>query len=109
MFGKCKNIKKVLNYFKSILSDLCGIVNINIQEILYLDIKSKNKKNINTSIVLISQYISTIWHNRGKNVAVEPNLFKVNIVRHQRFLKLVLKERMHQFFTDKYCRLDYCI
>ena len=107
MFGKCKIIKNILHYFKNILNEMCGIVNMNIKEILYLDIKIKNKKNVNTAILLISQYISTIWYNRDKSMSLEPNLYKVNIIKHHKFLKLVLKERMNQIFTEKYCRLDY--
>ena len=102
-------LKKVLPYFKIILNDVCGIVNINIKDILYLDIKVRNKKKVNTAIILISQYISTIWYSRDKGMSVEPDFLKGNVMRHQKFLKLVLKERMDQIFTEKYCRLDYYI
>ena len=106
MFEKCKKVKLVLDYFRYILNYICGIENVNLKEMLYLDIKIKNKKKVNTAIVLTSQYISTIWYNRGKSMYVEPNLFKVNILRHQTFLKMVLKERMYQIFTDNYCSLN---
>ena len=106
MFEKCKKVKLVLDYFRYTLNYICGIENVNLKEMLYLDIKIKNKKKVNTAIVLTSQYISTIWYNRGKSMYVEPNLFKVNILRHQTFLKMVLKERMYQIFTDNYCSLN---
>ena len=42
MFEKCKKVKLVLDYFKCILNDICGIENVNLKEIL--DTKIKNKK-----------------------------------------------------------------
>ena len=71
MFGKCKNIENILNYFQDILGKICNIVNMDIKKMLYLDFKSKNKKQRNTAIVLTVQYISTVWYNREINVPLE--------------------------------------
>ena len=105
MFGKCKNIENILNYFKDILCKICNIVNMDIKKMLYLDFKSKNKKQRNTAIVLTVQYISTVWYNRERNVPLEI-LFKANIIKHHRLLKSVLQNKLSNLFTKNYCRLE---
>ena len=99
MFLKCKKIQKVLDYFKTILFKVCNITYDNMEQILFLDIKSKSKKHLNTIIILTVQYIATVWYNRARNTHIDPVLFETNIVKHHKLLSLILKEKMDQLFT----------
>ena len=107
MFIECKNKENILKYFKEILSRICDFCHTDINKTLYLYIKPKNKKQLNTVIVLTSQYISTIWFNRDRVSPLSPALFKVNMLKHQRLLTSVLQDDMSKVFMKKYCTLDY--
>ena len=47
--------------------------------------------------------ISTIWYNRGRNVEIDPILFKTTVLNHHRLLSLILKDKQKHVFTEKYC------
>ena len=67
MFLNCIKIQDILKYFKTVLNDTCNVEHVNIEKLLYLDIKLRTKKQMNTAIVLSVNYISTVWYNRCKN------------------------------------------
>ena len=108
-FLKCKVIQKVLDYFKTILFKVCNITYDNMEQILFLDIKSKSKKHLNTIIILTVQYIATVWYNRARNTHIDPVLFETNIVKHHKLLSLILKDKMQLLFTEKYCHVNICL
>ena len=107
MFISCRKVINLLNYFKAILNDACNITNLNMENILFLDIKAKTKKELNTATVLTVNYISTVWYNRSRNEHLKPLLIKTNVLKHQMLLSLILKDQMPKIFTEKYCMLDY--
>ena len=109
MFLKCKKVKQISDYFKIILSNVCTIEHVNLESMLYLDLKLKTKRQLNTAIILIVHYISTIWYNRGRNVEVDPTLFKARVLNHQRILSLILKDKLKHVFTEKYCNINSLI
>ena len=106
MFLKCKKVQGILEYFKIVLENTCNLDNVNIEKILYLDIKLKTKKQMNTVIVMSVHYISTVWYNRCRNFQIDPILLKANIINHQRLLSLILKDRMKLQFTEMYCNIN---
>ena len=102
MFLKCKKIHNVLDYFKTILFKVCDITYDNMEKILYLDIKAKSKKHLNTIIILTVQYIATVWYNRARNTHIDPVLFETNIAIHHTVLSLIPKETMGSIYR-KHC------
>ena len=106
MFLKCKYIQNILDYFKYILCVVCNVDQVNLEKIIYLDFKFKTKKQMNTAIILTVHYISTIWYNRCKNAEINSSLFKANIINHQKLLSLILKEKLQNVFTEKYCNIN---
>ena len=109
MFIKCRNIENVLNYFEYILSIVCNICNVNVEKNIFLDVKAKTKKELNTATVLIVNYVTTKWYNKTRNIPLDPLLLKTNILKHQKLLSLVLMDNMQKFFTEKYCEFDFNI
>ena len=109
MFIKCRNIENILNYFKYILNIVCNICNVNVEKIIFLDIKTKTKKELNTATVLIVNYVATIWYNRNRNIPLDPLLLKTNVLKHQKLLSLVLMDNMQKVFTEKYCKFEFNI
>ena len=109
MFLKCKKIQNILEYFKTILLKVCNITYDNMEQILYLDIKSQSKKHLNTIIILTVQYIATVWYNRARDTHMDPVLFETNIVKHHKLLSLILKDKMQLLFTEKYCQFNTCL
>ena len=98
-----------MEYFKTILLKVCNITYDNMEQILYLDIKSKSKKHLNTIIIFTVQYIATIWYNRARDTHIDPVLFETNIVKHHKLLSLILKDKMQLLFTEKYCQFNTCL
>ena len=79
------------------------------EKVLYLDIKAKSKKQLNTTIILTVQYIATVWYNRARNTHIDPVLFETNIVKHHKLLSLMLKDKMELVFTEKYNQINTCL
>ena len=98
-----------MDYFKTILFKVCNITYDNMEQILFLDIKSKSKKHLNTIIILTVQYIATVWYNRARNTHIDPVLFETNIVKHHKLLSLILKDEMQLLFTENYCHVNICL
>ena len=48
---------------------------MNIDRILYLDIKAGSKQDTNTAIILTTSYIATVWFNRDTGTPVQPSLY----------------------------------
>ena len=109
MFLKCKKIHNVLDYFKTILFKVCDITYDNMEKILYLDIKAKSKKHLNTIIIFTVQHIATVWYNRARQTHIDPVLFETKIVKHHKQLSLILKDKMQLLFTEKYCHVNTCL
>ena len=79
---------------------------MNIEKILFFEIKTGTKKELNAATVLTANYISTIWYNRCRYEPLDPRLLKSNILKYQRILSLILKDQMANIFTEKYCIYD---
>ena len=106
MFLKCKKVENILEYFKTVLLKICNITYDNMGQIIYLDIKSNTRKQLNTTIVLTVQYIATIWYNRARNTHIDPVLFETKIFKHHKLISLILKDKMEVLFTEKYCKVN---
>ena len=109
MFLRCKKVKQISDYFRITLSNVCTTEHVNLESMLYLDLKLKTKRQLNTAIILIVHYISTIWYNRGRNVEVDPTLFKERVLSHHRILSLILKDKLKHVFPEKYCNINSLI
>ena len=106
MFIKCRNVENILDYFKVVLKDVCNITHLNMEKIVFFEIKTVTKKELNTATILTANYISTIWYNRCRYEPLDPRLLKTNIIKHQRILSQILKNQMQNIFTEKYCKHD---
>ena len=106
MFTRCIKVRILLRYFGDILKNVCNIDNMDIDRILYLDIKAGSKQDTNTAIILTTSYIATVWFNRDTGTPVQPSLYKSCITRHRTILSMILKQKMKEIFSVKYCSFD---
>ena len=79
---------------------------MDIDRILYLDIKAGSKQDTNTAIILTTSYIATVWFNRDTGTPVQPSLYNSCITRHRTILSMILKQKMKEIFSVKYCSFD---
>ena len=106
MFIQCIKVRIILSYFEHIMKTLCNIDNMNIDRILYLDIKTGSKQDTNTAIILTTSYIATVWFNRDTGTHIQPSLYKSCITRHRSILSMILKQKMKDLFSVNYCNFD---
>ena len=106
MFYECYKVEMIKDYFENLIWIICGIDRPNINKILHLDIKAQSKKETNSAIILTTAYISTIWYNRVNNVQIHPSIYQTSILKHKTLLSLVLKNKMNEIFSYKYCDIE---
>ena len=105
MFSECTKLNLLITYFKHLLRNICGIECGNINKTLHLDI-CQSKKDTNTAIILTTSYISTVWYNRGNIAQLQPSFFQTSILKHKSLLSIILKNKMIEIFSNKYCQIE---
>ena len=61
----CTEIKYFVDWFKRLLIICLGRNNFRILKLLFFDTTSMKRKEKNTVIILVANYICTIWNSRG--------------------------------------------
>ena len=98
-------IQECIVLLRKFLFYIGGIQTNSLLKILYLDIPKIDKRNMNSICVIISCYISTVWFNRT-DLRFIKNIIKANIVKMQKFHRVILGSNMERVFSEKYCNLD---
>ena len=106
MFSDCVKVILIRDYFKDLLRNICGIENICMNKILHLDIKAKSKQDTNTAVILTTAYISTVWLNRSSTTQIQMSHYQTSILRHKNLLSMILKNKMSEIFSIKYCDIE---
>ena len=106
MFSDCFKVIIIRDYFKYLLRNICGIESICMNKTLHLDIKSQSKKDTNTAIILTTAYISTVWFNRSSTSQIQTSHYQTSILRHKTLLSMILKNKMSEIFSIKYCDIE---
>ena len=104
MFVECDKIKELSKYFINTIKYVCDIRCINMKKLIYLNIELKNKKKINTVVILLASYLGTIWYNRNRDL-IDICTYKVKVLKHFHILTSILEGNMQNLFTEKYCKL----
>ena len=106
MFQECIKVTLINNYFNNLLRNICNIESRDMNKILHLDINAQSKKDTNTAIILTTSYISTVWYNRGNIAQLQPSFFQTSILKHKSLLSIILKNKMIEIFSNKYCQIE---
>ena len=106
MFPDCVKVILIRDYFKDLLGNTCGIENRCMNKILHLDIKAKSKQDNNTAVLLTTAYISTVWLNRSSTTQIQMSHYQTSILRHKNLLSMILKNKMSEIFSIKYCDIE---
>ena len=78
---------------------------ISLIRLLFFDTSMIRGKDSNTVVSLVTNYICTIWYNRG-HTGDKLHILKKCILSSHRYQKFILKDKMSNIFNDKYCQID---
>ena len=104
MVYQCLEIVEVKNFFLRLL-EYCGFSNINMNHLIILDIPKMGKHCKNTTILLTSLYISSIWYGRSNKTGILRSL-KYNIIREKTILEEILRNKFTDVFTEPFHLLN---
>ena len=85
MFCECMKVTSVKDYFKKLLIIICNIDSRNMNKILHLGVAGHLNKDTNTAVILTTSYI---------------------FLKHKRLLYIILKNKMIELFSNKYCNIE---
>ena len=106
LFYFCPLAKRIVNWFRSVLERLCSLETKSLLKILKLDFKSYSKKDRNTVIVLIRDYIAGVWYGYKVGLLSDDrhliSFIRGRMLRRRWILGKTYKESFRSLFTDKY-------
>ena len=102
----CPLAKNLLAWFKGFLLTLCKVESKSFLQILKLDFKAYSRKDRNTAMLLISEYIAGIWFGHKIGLLTDdPQLIlyiKNRIKRNRKILAEAYSTSMWVLFTKAY-------
>ena len=106
MFYFCPSLKNILIWLKTILKKFCKIETESLLWILKLNFKTPSKKDENTALVILSDFISGVWYGRSMGLLTDdPNLI-VYIRNRMSRTKVILSNAyaniLENLFTKEY-------
>ena len=107
IFYFCKSIEFIVTWFRVLLGKLCKCKSTQFLKILMLDVECYSKKDKNTAIMLISDYIYCLWISRQKGYNVNQTFsFLKGRINYSRWTnQCILGNNMHLYFTNSYVNL----
>ena len=106
MFLYCYKIQRCIDLLYRVLFYFCNInFKDNLLKLLFLEFPGVDRKIRNTICIIVSSYIACVWYNREDASYIEYK-FKAKIIKGQKYHKLILKEKIHDVFTENYCNID---
>ena len=93
---------------KGLIKKCIGRNDVSMIKLLFLDTSGLYKRDSNTAVILITNYICTIWYNdnRDNHSDNKLNTLKRAIMTKLRYHKILLGEKMTKTFNDQYCQID---
>ena len=101
----CKEVEQVVCFLRELIKKLTLKNDLSLIRLLFFDTSMLGEKDSNTVVTLVTNYICTIWYNRG-HTGDKLHILKKCILSSQRYQKLILKDKMPKIFNDKYCQID---
>ena len=100
----CKDIEGSKRFLEYMLTHCC-VGEYNLLKIFFLDISKRDKMKLNTILLLITLYISSVWYGRANKIQIV-NIFISAILNHVRLLKSLLGNSLYKMFTPEFCNLN---
>ena len=63
-----------------------------------------SQRDSNTVVALVTNYICTIWYNRG-HTGDKLHILKRSIILNHRYHKATLKDKLPKILNNKYCQI----
>ena len=106
---QCERYIDVINWFKNILRNVCGLRNPQLMKLLFLDIPKVNRKCKNVIIMLVSTYIVSMWQARkcNMNVNVTKSYIKGKLLQKIRQLKYVYGDSIENVLPTDICNMNW--
>ena len=101
----CKEVKQLLCFLRELLKKVLFRYDLSLVKLLFLDTSILSQREGNTVVALVTNYICTIWYNRG-HTGDKLYILKKNILSSHRYQKTILKDKMPKIFNNKYCEID---
>ena len=106
MFLYCSKVQECINILYKTIFYLCDLNAQGLMlKLLFFDFPKVNKKIQNTLCSIISSYLTIVWYNRESPCYLSYK-FKLKIIREQKLHKDMLKEKIHDIFSNNYCHLN---
>ena len=104
VFYFCRYIRSILEYFKSVLFEICDINNDNFLRTLMFNFKYKTKKDYNSAIILIVGYMYAIWVSKKRKYTKDETIayVKSKFCYDRWLMKNLYKDNLNQVFTKEY-------
>ena len=101
----CKDNTKLVHFVRELLKKILARNDISLIKLRFFDTSMLRKRESNTVVSLVTNYICTIWYNR-EHTGDKLHILKKNIISSHSFHKTISKEKMPKIFNDKYCQID---
>ena len=101
----CQEMKELVCFLKELIKKLLLKNDISLIRLLFFYTSMLRVKESNTVVSLVTNYICTIWYNRG-HTGNKLHILKKCILSSHRYQKFILRDKMSNIFNDKYCQID---
>ena len=101
----CKENKQLVYFLRELIQKVVLRNDLSLLKLLFLDTSTLRQRDRNTVVALVTNYICTVWYNRG-NTGDKLAMLRKSITSKHRYHKTVLKDKMPKIFNDKYCQID---
>ena len=112
IFYFCPSAKSILIWLMSVLKKFCKIETKSLLRILKLDFRTPTKKDENTAIIILSDFISGLWYGRSIGLLTDdPNLItfvKNRMAKTKRILSQAYANKLENLFTKEYILHAFC-
>ena len=107
-FQNCIKMRKSVQMIKRKIEYLSNMRFQNIENLLYLEIPNIQKKNRNSIMIIIANFITCTWFNRETPEFMEEKIIS-KVIREKEFLLTLLKEKANRILSKKYCDLTWTV
>ena len=105
MMYYCDENKILVYFLRELLQKVVLRNDLSLVKLLFLDTTTLRERDRNSVVALVTNYICTVWYNRGHN-GNKLAILKKSIISKHRYHCTVLRDKMPKIFNDKYCQLD---
>ena len=100
----------LVTWMKNLLVRVCNIKTGSFLRILKLDFIAYSKRDRNTAVIMLSDYISGIWYGHKLGLLTDDShmidFIKGRMLKNRYILCKILGNNLKNVFTEKYCQLE---